>query len=227
MCGRFSLAKDIEELRTEFPFIDEGFEDIVLKPRFNIAPSQICPVIINDKGTVKIKMFSWGLVPYWAKDRNIGYKMINARSETVDEKPSYKKPFQTRRCLVPADGFFEWKKEGKSGKTPYRFIMKDKKPFTFAGLWEKWEKEDKPLYSFTILTCGPNDIMEPVHDRMPVILPETNREIWLNEEANKDELKELLVPHDPSKMEIYRVSNIVNSWKNDVPECIEPFDDSS
>lgn len=224
MCGRFSLATDIEELQAEFPFIDEGFDDVVLKPRYNIAPSQICPVIVNDEGAIRLQNFIWGLVPHWAKDKSIGYRMINARSETVEEKPSYKKPFRTRRCLVPADGFYEWKREGKGKKRPFRFMMKDRKPFVFAGLWERWNKDVEPLYTFTIITCDANDIMKPVHDRMPAILPETNREIWLDDKSNTRELKELLVPYDSSRMSMYRVSDIVNSWKNDVPECIEPVE---
>lgn len=224
MCGRFSLAKEIEELLQEFPFIREGFEDLVLKPRYNIAPSQQCPVIVNENGTIKLRTMLWGLVPHWAKDRNIGYKMINARAKTVDDKPSYKTSFRNRRCLVIADGFYEWKRETGKEKTPYRFMMKDKKPFAFAGLWDRWDKGDGPLDTFTIITCGPNELMEPVHNRMPVILPETNREIWLNERSNTEELRELLVPYDSSRMVMYRVSDIVNSWKNDVPECTNPVE---
>ena len=224
MCGRFSLASEIEELRNEFPYIDEGFEDLVLSHRFNIAPAQYCPVILKDKGSVKIKMLLWGLVPHWAKDRKIGYSMINARAETVDEKPSFKKPFRTRRCLVIADGFYEWKRINKGNKIPYRFTINDEKPFAFAGLWDTWDKGDEPVNSFTIITCGANEIMEPIHDRMPVILPKENREIWLDEKSNNEELKELLVPYDSKGMSMYRVSDIVNSWKNDIPECIEPVE---
>lgn len=224
MCGRFSLAKEMEELLQEFPFIREGFGDLVLKPRYNIAPSQQCPVIVNENGTIKLRTMLWGLVPHWAKDRNIGYKMINARSESVDEKPSFQKPFRSRRCLVPADGFYEWKRKGNGKKVPYRFTMKDKKPFAFAGLWDRWDKGNGPLNTFTIITCGSNKLMEPVHNRMPVILPEINREIWLNEKSNIGELRELLVPYDSSRMVMYRVSNIVNSWKNDSPECIDPVE---
>lgn len=224
MCGRFSLAKEIEELIQEFPFIREGLKNLVLKPRYNIAPSQQCPVIVNENGSIKLRTMLWGLVPHWVKDRRSGHRIINARSESVDEKSAFKKPFKSRRCLIPADGFYEWKRKGNGNKVPYRFTMKDRKPFAFAGLWDRWDKGDEPLDTFTIITCGPNELMEPVHNRMPVILPETNREIWLNERSNTEELRELLVPYDSSKMFMYRVSNIVNSWKNDVPECTEPVD---
>ncbi|MGI9534346.1 MAG: SOS response-associated peptidase [Thermodesulfobacteriota bacterium] len=221
MCGRFSQAKDLEELYDEFTFIDEPFDDIVLSPRYNIAPSQLTPVIINEDGRNKLKMFKWGLVPSWSKDTKIGYKMINARAETVSEKPSYKKPFKSRRCLVIADGFYEWKRPDKKTKIPYRFVMKDRSLISFAGLWDVWKKEAEPLYTFTIITTSENDLMRPIHDRMPVILPKTNREIWLNPDSNEAELKELLVPYDSSKMEHYRVSDVVNNARNELPECIE------
>jgi putative SOS response-associated peptidase YedK len=218
MCGRFSQAKDLEELYDEFPFIDVPFDDI-LQPRYNIAPSQLSPVIINEDGSNKLKMFKWGLVPSWSKDTKIGYAMINARAETISEKPSYRKPFKYRRCLVIADGFYEWQKLNKKTKIPHRFIMKDRKLFAMAGLWDMWEKESVPLYTFTIITTSDNELMKPIHDRMPVILPRENREIWLNTESNEAELKELLVPYDSNKMVKYRVSDVVNSWKNDLPEC--------
>ncbi len=218
MCGRFSQAKDLEELYDEFTFIDEPFDDII-QPRYNIAPSQLSPVIINDSGKHKLRMFKWGLVPSWSKDTKTGYRMINARAETISEKPSFKKPFKSQRCLVIADGFYEWQKPDKKTKIPYRFIMKDRKLFTMAGLWDLWEKGDKPLHTFTIITTTENEIMKPVHDRMPVILPEGNRQIWLDPGSNEAELKELLVPYDSNRMDSYRVSDVVNSWKNDLPEC--------
>lgn len=220
MCGRFSLAKDQEELKNEFPFIDEGFDDLILKPRYNIAPSQFHPVIINDNGKIKIKSFKWGLVPKWAKESKIGYRMINARAETVEEKKSYKTPFKKQRCLIPTDGFYEWKRPDKKTKIPYRFIMKDENIFAMAGLWEVWNKEAEPLFTFTIITTENNELMKQIHDRMPVILPKPNQEIWLNSESNEAELKELLVPYDSNKMDCYRVSDIVNKWENEVPECI-------
>ena len=178
MCGRFSQAKDLEELYDEFTFIDEPFDDII-QPRYNIAPSQLSPVIINEEGKNKLRMFKWGLVPSWSKNTKIGYRMINARAETISEKPSFKKPFKSRRCLVIADGFYEWQRPDKKTKIPHRFIMKDRKLFAMAGLWDIWEKEAEPLYTFTIITTSENELMKPVHDRMPVILPKENRQIWL------------------------------------------------
>ena len=221
MCGRFSQAAEIEKIKDVFVHIDEGFDDIVLKPRYNIAPSQLSPVIINEEGKTKLKMFKWGLVPSWSKDTKIGYKMINARAETITEKNSYKKPFKSQRCLVVADGFYEWDRPDKNTKIPYRFVMKNRKPFAMAGLWDRCKKEGEALNTFTIITCGPNELMEPIHNRMPVILPKQNQTIWLNTNSNEAELKELLVPYDYTKMEKYRVSDIINSWKNDSPKCIE------
>ena len=122
-----------------------------------------------------------------------------------------------------ADGFYEWKRPDKKTKIPYRLLMKDRSLFSMAGLWDVWKKEEEPLYTFTIITTSDNDLIKPIHDRMPVILPKANREIWLSPESNEAELKELLVPYDSKKMEMYRVSNVVNSWKNDVEECFIPF----
>jgi len=221
MCGRFSQAKDLEELQNEFPFIDKGFENLILSPRYNIAPSQLSPVIINEDRMNKLKMYKWGLVPSWSKDTKIGYKMVNARAETISEKNSYKRLFKSQRCLVIADGFYEWNRPDKKTKIPYRFIMKDSSLMSFAGLWEVWKNEAEPLYTFTIITTSENDLMRPIHDHMPVILTKDNREIWLNPESNDAELKELLVPYDSSKMELYIVSDVVNIARNEVPECIE------
>lgn len=223
MCGRFSLAEYYESLEEYFK-IDEPFEDIVLKPRFNIAPSQYHPVVVHEDEKNRLRIFKWGLVPSWSKDTKIGYKMINARAETVEEKNSFKRPFKKQRCLVLADGFYEWKRPDKKTKIPYRFVMKDKKPFAMAGLWDVWKKEELSLHTFTIITTENNELMKPIHNRMPVILPKDNQEIWLNPSSNEAELKELLVPYDSTKMECYRVSEIVNSWKNDVEKCTEKVD---
>lgn len=220
MCGRFSLATDIEKILEHFSIIDEPFEDI-LSPRYNIAPSQSSPVVVNLDGKNKLKMVKWGLIPPFARDEKIGYRMINARAENIEKKSSFKRPFKSRRCLVIADGFYEWKHTEDNEKIPYRFVMKDKSPFAMAGLWEHWLKDHKPVKTFTIITTEANELTEPIHHRMPVILPAVNQEIWMSLESNEAELKELLVPYDSSKMEYYQVSKIVNSWKNDVPECID------
>jgi putative SOS response-associated peptidase YedK len=218
MCGRFSLA-------TEQPILQDQFDFIIneeLDYRYNIAPSQNILVIgSNGQERVGTKM-RWGLVPPWSKDMKIGFKMINARAETLDEKVSFKQPFKKKRCLILSDGFYEWKKQDKE-KQPYRFIMKDRLPFAFAGLWECWVKGDKPLYTCTIITTTPNELTKDVHDRMPVILPPSEYDLWLDRDVNDTEkLKSLLVPFNDQLMDVYPVSSIVNSPKNESAKCLEP-----
>jgi putative SOS response-associated peptidase YedK len=175
-------------------------------------------VVQNDNDRVG-KQMRWGLIPFWAKDIKIGYKMINARAETIDEKPAYKHPFQKQRCLILADGFYEWKKQGKE-KQPYRFKLKNGEPFAFAGLWDRWET----LYSCTIITTKPNNLTKEVHDRMPVILPKDTYDLWLNPNMTEtDYLKSLLVPYPEEEMVAYPVSTLVNSPKNDIPSVMEPI----
>jgi len=221
MCGRFSLTTDIARLQEQFNFDFNG--EFTVNPRFNIAPSQQVLTLGSDGGKRIGTTMKWGLVPYWADDIKIGYKMINARGESVDEKASFKRPFKSKRCLILADGFYEWKKEGKN-KQPYRFVMKDEKPFAFAGLWEQWNKGEEPLYTCTIITTKPNEVTEEVHDRMPVILEEDVYDLWLNPQMEDAEyLKSLLVPYPADKMKLYPVSTVVNSPKNDVEECLAPL----
>jgi putative SOS response-associated peptidase YedK len=219
MCGRFSLATGQSILQEQFECIlnDE------LIYRYNIAPSQNILVIgSNGHGRVGTSM-RWGLVPPWSKDPKIGYKMINARAETLEEKVSFKQPFRKKRCLILSDGFYEWKKQDKE-KQPFRFIMKDRRPFAFAGLWEQWNQGEKPLYTCTIITTSPNELTKDVHDRMPVILPPTSYDRWLNRDFNNTaELKSMLVPFDPDLMDAYPVSSIVNSPKNDSEHCLAPI----
>ncbi|MBM7602244.1 putative SOS response-associated peptidase YedK [Metabacillus crassostreae] len=217
MCGRFSLATDQEILQNQFNFI---LNDEILN-RYNIAPSQNVLVIgSNGKERVGTKM-RWGLVPPWSKDTKISYKMINARSETIDEKVSFKNPFLRKRCLILSDGFYEWKKNGTE-KQPYRFKMKNNLPFAFAGLWERWDKGDTPLFTCTIITTKANTLTEDVHDRMPVILPADAHNKWLDRDfGDMKQLKSLLIPYNEEEMEKYPVSNIVNSPHNDSAECLE------
>jgi putative SOS response-associated peptidase YedK len=164
----------------------------------NISPGQFIPVV-REVGTRDVELFKWGLVPSWAKDPAIGYKLINARSETIAEKPSFKKAFNAQRCLIPADGFYEWKVEG-SRKNPYLFTMKSKNPFTFAGLWEYWhDAKGNEVYSCTIITTEPNVMMANYHDRMPVILGEEHRWKWL-EKRPASELQEMLKPFPAEEM---------------------------
>ena len=219
MCGRFSLA-------TEQSIIEEQFDVLIreeLSYRYNIAPSQNV-FVIGSNGKDRIGRFMrWGLVPPWSKDMKIGNKMINARSESIDEKVSFKKAFIQKRCLVISDGFYEWKRNGKE-KQPYRFVMKDKRPFAFAGLWECWNKGKEPLFTCTILTTEANQVTKEVHDRMPVILPRESYHKWIDPNFHQtDQLKSLLIPSADVLMEAYQVSNLVNSPNHDIVECLKPI----
>ncbi|WP_264804600.1 SOS response-associated peptidase [Cytobacillus sp. NCCP-133] len=220
MCGRFTLTETINNLQRVFEFEYFGGEIV---PRYNIAPSQnILTVMNNGKQRIGRQM-KWGLVPFWAKDEKIGYKMINARAEGIDSKPSFKTPFKRKRCLILADGFYEWKKT-EEGKQPYRFILKNEKPFAFAGVWDTWNNGDHSLMSCTIITTEPNEVTEEVHDRMPVILNEGDYNDWLNPNFTDVEyLKSLLVPFSADKMDMYPVSIKVNSPKNELAELISPL----
>lgn len=213
MCGRFTFI-DIEDIRERF-----NAEPIDLKPNYNVAPTQDVPVIINGQ----LSMFRWGLIPFWAKDPTIGHKMINARAETVDEKPSFKHSLQRKRCLIVADGFYEWRKEGRT-KRPYRITLKNKELFGFAGLWDTWKSPTGDINSCTIITTTPNELMVSIHDRMPVILSRDSERVWLDQSiVDAGYLKSLLVPYPAEAMIAYAVSSYVNSVKNNGPECMVPL----
>ena len=198
----------------------KGEPAINLNPRYNIAPSQYCPVI-PQSDTENVYMYRWGLIPFWAKDKSIGYKMINARSETVREKSSYKGPFKKQRCLVLADGFYEWQKVGK-GKQPYRMVLKSGDPFHFAGLYSHWkDPEGKVVPTFTILTTEPNALVAPIHNRMPVILPAGATQKWLQVDADELDLLNLLRPLPEEEMEAYPVSAAVGNPRNDDESLIK------
>jgi len=190
---------------------------------YNIAPTHSIVSIINDGAKNRMGYLKWGLIPSWAKDNNkMASKLINARSETVDEKPSFKKAFQQRRCIIPMDSFFEWKREGKA-KTPMRIKMKDDSLFGVAGLWDTWKSPaGEAIHTCTILTTTPNELMIDIHDRMPVIIPESSQSIWLNPNVHDNkQLKTLLVPYPAENMMAYEVSNKVNSPKNNSEELIK------
>lgn len=193
------------------------------EPRYNIAPSQPAPVIIK-ADEFEMKMMKWGLVPYWAKDPKIGFKLINARAETITEKPSFKTAFKKRRCLVPADGFYEWDKNKVARvKIPHRFVLKTGELFSFAGLWDAWKTpEGESLETFTIITTAPNELMEPIHNRMPVILKSRDEDLWLDPRADQSSLLSLLKPYDSNLMEEYEVSVKVNSPREEAPDLIQP-----
>ena len=217
MCGRFTLSADLKSLLKKFGLSDLDFE---VKPRWNIAPSQAVPVIAVPG---RLELMRWGLVPSWAKDASIGHKLINARAETLAEKPAFRAAFKSRRCLVPADGFYEWRPAGKL-KVPVRVRLKGGDLFAFAGLWETWRSpEDGEVRTFTIVTTEANGLLKPVHDRMPVILKPEDEGRWLDtEEKEPARLTALLKPYPSDRMEFYDVSPAVNSPKNDVPQCAEP-----
>lgn len=219
MCGRFSLFESIETLKEEFQFEYNGDYE----PRYNIAPGQdILTIVQNGRIREGVQM-RWGLIPFWADDEKIGYRMINARAETVTEKPSFKSAIKKRRCLIPVDGFYEWKKEdGK--KQPYRFEMKNKKTFALAGIWENWSKNGKNITSCTILTTTPNDVTESIHDRMPVILTEEKYDIWLDRSIGEPEqLSPLFIPFEGRKMKGYQISTAINSAKKEGKNLILPM----
>ena len=221
MCGRFTLTADPNDLREAFPWLNIPEAP---PPRYNVAPSQPVAVIPND-GRNQMDYFVWGLIPSWAKDPSIGNRMINARAETLTEKPSFRTAFRRRRCLIPADGFYEWKQEtGGKSKTPMYIRLKSGKPFALAGLWERWDSKDgSTILSCTIITTQPNELMQTIHNRMPVILPPQTYTQWLDPgEPNLADLSGLLQPYPAEEMTAYPVSRLVNSPANDLPACIEP-----
>lgn len=217
MCGRYTLATPVGRLAEEFGFDSSSTE---FRTSYNVAPTRQVPVVLAEGGKRRLEMLRWGLVPSWADDPGIGARMINARSETAPEKPSFRRAFRDRRCLIPADGFYEWKREN-GGKQPYYFRMQGGRPFAFAGLWESWTK-DGEIRSCAILTTAANEVVAGIHERMPVILPSRHYEAWLDPEAERDELTDLLVPYPGDDLETYPVSRFVNSPGNDDPRCIEP-----
>lgn len=193
-----------------------------MEPRYNIAPTQdILSIRRTDDGREAV-LLKWGLIPSWAKDASMGAKLINARSETVMEKPSFREAFKKRRCIIPADGFYEWQRTG-GRKQPYFFRMQDEHPFGFAGLWERWKgADDQVINSCTILTTEANEILQSVHDRMPVILHPDNYELWLDVDMRKlDLVRELLRPFPASEMMAYPVSASINSPLNQGAQLIE------
>ncbi len=226
MCGRFTLRTRLDEL-LHFYSIKTQLE---WEPRFNIAPSQSIAVVRNNPNSDEreLTMLRWGLIPSWANDIRIGHRLINARAETLGSKPSFRMAFKSRRCLVLADGFYEWKKTGKN-KQPYFIRMANDRPFVFAGLWERWTKSQPAIESCTIITTTPNTIVASLHDRMPVILSESAAMQWLDQNPDDiNSLASLLVPYSYGEMVAYPVMPLVNSPKHDSADCIRPLvqDDS-
>jgi len=214
MCGRFYLDADDVTLKAHF----EAQGDIQFTPRFNIAPSQHVPVIRHSEPGREIILMRWGLIPHWSKESKLKYSTINARAETVEQKPVYRTPFKRSRCLVPASGFYEWKKVD-GGKQPY-LISSKSGLMAFAGLWDHWEGEGEVIDSFSIIVTDANRKIIPIHDRMPVILHKKDYSNWLDPQAEADDLKSLLVPLGDDDMALRPVSKYVNSPRNDDPQCI-------
>ncbi len=232
MCGRFVLVDwyGVEQ-RFDLPeadlrHISERYSEMgeAPYPRYNIAPTQEVLAVRSDGDANHAEMMRWGLVPSWAKDPKIGNRMINARSETLSERPSFRAAYKRRRCLIVADSFYEWKREGRS-RTPIRIMLESEEPFAFAGLWETWKRpDDSWMLSCTIITTSANELVSEIHDRMPVILDPNVESVWLDPDIDDTiALSELLVPYPSELMTAYEVSRIVNSAANDVPECIAPI----
>ena len=219
MCGRYTLSQSEESIAAAF-----GITAIPkLLPRYNIAPTQPVPsVLLRNESQRQLQLLHWGLIPSWAKDPSMGAKMINARAETIAEKPSFRSAFRRRRCLIVADGFYEWQRRDKR-KQPYYFRVGAGELFAFAGLWEHWQNAaGDEIESCTIVTTDPNDLMQSIHDRMPVILHPQDYDRWLDPATDSSRLLELLRPFEANEMQHYPVSLEVNNPRHDSPNCIQP-----
>jgi putative SOS response-associated peptidase YedK len=223
VCGRYTLRTSGKGLAKAFGLANEPS----LSPRYNIAPTQPVPIIrvlrtnpeTNER---ELLPFRWGLIPSWADDPAIGNRLINARAETVATKPSFRAALKKRRCLIPADGFYEWKKEG-ANKQPLHICRKDGQPFAFAGIWEEWEREGEIIESCAIITTEANELMAAFHDRMPVILDPRDYDLWLDPDVTDPKLLEpLLRPFPSEELVVYPVNKVVNNPKNEDPRCVEP-----
>jgi putative SOS response-associated peptidase YedK len=217
MCGRFSLTAGTDQIVGHFGVADPP----LLAPRYNIAPSTDIAVIRLDGNTRHCELMRWGLVPAWSKQPETSYSTINARAETVAEKPAFRDAFRKRRCLIPATGFYEWQQHGKE-KIPYHIHRQDNGLFAFAGLWERWQKGEQLLDSCTIIVTVANELMKPLHSRMPVILPAERYEDWLAPSTPATMLHGLLIPFVSDALDATPVSRVVNNPANDTPECIAP-----
>ncbi len=218
MCGRYTLFR-LDQLLKNFPNLKFPAD---LHPHFNIAPTQAVLAIANNHPD-RLEFFHWGLIPSWAKDPAIGNRMINARAETLAEKPAFKTALKRRRCLIPADGFYEWRKDGGGGKTPMFIHLKSGEPFAFAGLWDVWHSPDgSEVPSVTIITTALNAVTKPIHDRMPAIVRAADYSRWLApDEVEPDSLTDVFKPYPAKEMEAWPVSTRVNKPANDSRACVE------
>jgi putative SOS response-associated peptidase YedK len=218
MCGRFTLYQPLQALLDYFYL---SVASLDYEPRFNIAPSQAVLAVVSDGEQNRLGYLKWGLIPHWAKDPSIGHKLINARAETLMEKPSFRESYQKRRCLIPADGFYEWKRTAE-GKVPLYIRLRQQPLFTFAGLWERWiSPSGERITTCTIITTEPNELMRDIHQRMPVILNREQERVWLDRNADRNTLELCLRPYPAQEMEAYEVSRAVNSPRTDEPKLIE------
>ncbi|NEP15595.1 MAG: SOS response-associated peptidase [Leptolyngbya sp. SIO4C1] len=226
MCGRFTQTQSSEAIAAAFQLQTVPQS----QPRYNIAPSQPVAAAIQTNHRREYRIFQWGLVPSWAKDPSIGNRLINARAETAAEKPSFRNAFKRRRCLIIADGFYEWQRgKGVQQKQPYYIQLKDRSLFSFAGLWEQWERGDGSyLETCTILTTEPNSLLQPIHNRMPVILPPQTYDTWLDPRLQGGrQVQRLLLPYAADAMQAYPVSTLINNPRNEDPACIKSTEENS
>jgi putative SOS response-associated peptidase YedK len=224
MYGRFASVAEKKKMEKEFS-VKIG-DDNLNAPRFNVAPTQMIAAIAEIESLRGISSFRWGLIPSWAKDDSIGNKLINARAETLREKPSFREAFRSRRCIIPASGFFEWQKTSKGVKQPFYFYLKDKEVFGFAGLWEEWldMQTGELTETCTIITTEANEVLKPVHERMPVILKDSDYDFWLDEKIkDTSKLQNLLVPFPAREMDSHAVSRSVNNPSANSEELITPL----
>jgi putative SOS response-associated peptidase YedK len=224
MCGRFASSAKKKDIEKEFKVKIRNSNRAA--PRYNIAPTQMISAIAEIENTRKISLFKWGLIPSWAKDDSIGSKLINARAETLTEKPSFREAFAQRRCIIPASGFYEWQKTLKGAKQPFYFYLEAKEVFGFAGLWEEWLDRDSGelTKTCTIITTEANEVLKPIHDRMPVILKSGDYDFWLDEKVkDTSKLQNLLVPYPAEEMHSHAVSRSVNNPAVNSEELIVPL----
>ena len=218
MCGRFTLKRPE---RIKFDRIVDTFDLDNIIPRYNIAPSQDVLAVVERDAVREIVSLQWGLIPFWSKEAKA---FINARVETIEEKPTFKESFERRRCLIPADGFYEWERAGTKLSQPYYFQMKDGAPFAFAGIWDRWKTNGNTITSCAIITTTPNELLSEIHHRMPVIMRPESHDLWLNEESRPGDLKEILVPFPATEMTSHAVSRDVNDTMIDDEHLLQQVD---
>ncbi|MCZ2101397.1 MAG: SOS response-associated peptidase [Chitinophagales bacterium] len=227
MCGRFSLTKTKKELEQRYKssFCNTDLDQTLILPNFNVAPTHYFPICLNKDG-FQLSFLRWGLIPSWSKDMRIGSKLINARAETLGEKPAFKHLLASHRCLIPMDGFYEWEKRGAT-KVPYRIMLKSLEIFSVAGIWDTWIDSDnnEPIDTFTIITVEANAFMSPLHHRMPAIVEPNHEFLWLDQTISESEALKLLVSYDSDAMESYRVSSDINSVYANDKDLILPIQD--